>query len=140
MPALATRMSTWPMAASAAGTSASTSAPWTDCRAARGALAELAGKRLEHFAARARDGDRRALRVQRLRDRAANAAGRAGDERRLASQIEHRYLLHAELRGRQRILCRGRSPGPLDELQRRRRRWRLTSPLSTLPAPISLIA
>ena len=33
--------------------------------------------------------DRRALRVQRARDRAADAAGRAGDERGLAGQIEH---------------------------------------------------
>jgi hypothetical protein len=33
--------------------------------------------------------------VQSLRDRAANAAGCAGDQRFSSRQIEHRYLLSA---------------------------------------------
>ena len=53
------------------------------------AVAELAGERVEHLAPRARERDGRALRVQRTRDRAADAAGRAGDQRGLAGEIEH---------------------------------------------------
>ena len=57
------------------------------------ALAQLRRQAIQHLAPRAGNGNRRALRVQRLRDRAADAAGRAGDERLPASQIEHRNLL-----------------------------------------------
>ncbi len=55
-------------------------------------LAELAGKRVQHLAPRPGNRHSRTLCVQGLRDRAADAAGRAGDERRPASQIEHHLL------------------------------------------------
>ena len=45
------------------------------------ALAKLGGERVERLAARAGQDERRALRVQRLGDRAANTAAGAGDER-----------------------------------------------------------
>ena len=57
--------------------------------------AELAGNGVQHLAPGAGYGHRRALRMQRLRDRAADAAGRSGNERRPASQIEHANLLSA---------------------------------------------
>ena len=68
--------------------------------------AELGGERLEHLAARAGHRDLRALRVQRARDRAADAAGRAGDERGLAGQIEHAAPLRAARVSRARRLER----------------------------------
>jgi hypothetical protein len=57
------------------------------------ALAKLAGERIQHLAARSGNCHRRALPMQRLRDRPANAAGRAGHQRRPARQIEHQCLL-----------------------------------------------
>ncbi len=56
------------------------------------ALLELGGQRVEQLAAGAGDRNGGALRVQRARDRPADAAGRAGDERGLAGQIEHDVL------------------------------------------------
>ena len=101
------------------------------------ALAQLAGERVQHLAPRARDRDGRALRVQRLRDRAADAAGRAGDERRPASQIEHRTLLTLDCAAAKASFAAAISPGPPTETPTAPSAMRLTSPLSTLPAPIS---
>src|ERR1700686_4683880 len=52
-------------------------------------LLELAGELIEHLPPGPRQSDDGALLMQRPRDRPAKAAGRAGDERRLAGQIEH---------------------------------------------------
>ena len=49
------------------------------------ALAQFSGERVQYLAPRSGNRHRRALHVQGLRDRAANAAGRAGDKRRPAS-------------------------------------------------------
>ena len=56
------------------------------------ALAEVGRERVERRAPRAGERDRRALRMQRPRDRPADAAGRAGDEGLPAGEIEHGAL------------------------------------------------
>ncbi len=53
------------------------------------AILELACKLIEHVAPGAGDHHGRALSVERPRNRPADAAGRSGDERGLAGQIEH---------------------------------------------------
>ena len=90
MPALLTRMSTPSSSASAFWPSALTSSR-SDRLAGNSfdAVAELGGQRLELLDARAVQADGGALRVQRARDRLADAAGCAGDERLAAGQIEH---------------------------------------------------
>jgi hypothetical protein len=54
-----------------------------------GRAANLGGERVKHLAPGAGDRDRGALRVLRPRNRAADAAGRAGDEGGFAGQIKH---------------------------------------------------
>ena len=94
MAALATRMSSLPIASSAFGTSASTCILVGQIAGQHmHALLELAGELIEHLAPRAREGDSRALLMQGARDGAADAAGGAGDQGRLAGQIEHAILL-----------------------------------------------
>ena len=91
-PALLTRMSSPPIAASAAGTSASTAAESARSHGSDvGALAELGGERLERLAPRAGERDTRALAVQRAGDRAAEAAD-APVTSAFASQIEHGFV------------------------------------------------
>ena len=138
MPALATRISSWPIASSAAGTSASTAAgsarlqgsTWTR-------LAQLAGERVERLAARAGDGTVAPWPCRAWAIAPPMPPVAPVTERRLAGQIEHRRcLLYAQA-----------SADGLRSIDRRRRRrsrcrstpsaMRLTSPLSTLPAPIS---
>src|ERR1700744_6245041 len=78
--------------------------------------------------------------MQRLRDRAANAAGRAGDQRRPARQIEHPHLLPAASRYRAAAnasFAAARSLGAPTEIPTAPSAIRFTNPLSTLPAPIS---
>ena len=90
MPALLTRMSTPSSSASAFWPSALTSS-----RSARlageqlDAFAKLGGQRLKLLDARAMQADDGALRMQCPRDRLADAARCAGDERLAAGQIEH---------------------------------------------------
>ena len=57
------------------------------------ALAEFGRERLERVAPRARERHGCALAVQRTGDGAAEAAGRARDQRRFACKIEHRVAL-----------------------------------------------
>ena len=57
------------------------------------ALAQLRRHLVQHVAARAGERRRRSLRMQRARDRTADAAGRSGHQRALAGQIEHQPLL-----------------------------------------------
>ena len=90
IPALLTRMSTCPSASAACFGSASTAAA---SRQVAGQhmrpLAQLPRQRLQRRHPRPRQRHRRALPVQRPRDRAADPARSAGDQRRLARQIEH---------------------------------------------------
>ena len=51
--------------------------------------AKLTLQSRQRFFARARQHDGRTLRMQAARDGAADAAGGAGDQRRLAAEIEH---------------------------------------------------
>ena len=87
MPALLTRMSTWPSAFSASSPSLTTAAR---SRRSQGSTntrrAELGGKRVELLFVGAGDRDVSALSMQRLGDRPADAASGAGDERALACQ------------------------------------------------------
>src|SRR3982074_92653 len=101
--------------------------------------AQLAGERLQPLAPSPGNAPRRALPVQRLRDRATDATGRTGDERRPASQIEHLCLSLAQAVRAAASACFAEaiSFGPLTETPTAPSAMRLTSPLSTLPAPIS---
>ena len=102
MPALLTRMSIGaPAAASAALGSASTDAVSERLQVAMKArLAEFGLHRFQRFGARAGEHDRRALRMQRLGDGAADAAGGAGDQCGLACEIKHQSALSRRLRCR----------------------------------------
>ena len=59
-----------------------------------GARAEFGLQRFQRFGAGAGEHDSRALRVQRLGDGAADAAGRAGDECGFSCEIEHQSAFH----------------------------------------------
>src|SRR5512135_3138043 len=61
------------------------------------AIAELLCQLIELFGLPPGDGDGRTLLMQRAGDSSADAAGRAGDERRLAREIEHGVPLTVEL-------------------------------------------
>src|SRR5262249_34647297 len=56
------------------------------------AVLKLAGELIERVAARTGERDGRALLVKRARDRPPDPAGRSGDKRGPAGQIEHRSL------------------------------------------------
>src|ERR1700676_2674602 len=99
--------------------------------------AQFAGERVQHLAPSPGNRHRRALRVQRLRDRAADAAGSTSDERRPASQIEHHRLPQAVCAAASASFAAAISFGPPTEIPTAPSAMRLTSPLSTLPAPIS---
>ena len=93
-PALLTRMSSWPIAASAALTSASRRAGIGEIGGGdMGALAKLGGQRLERRRRVPASSTVAPCAVERARDRAADAARGAGDQGRLAAEIEHRRLL-----------------------------------------------
>ena len=92
-------------------------------------VAERGGERVEHFLARARDRNCRALRVQRARDRFANGAGGAGDQRGFTAEIEHYLVLPA--------LKAATSSGVPIAVVVAPSAIRLLRPASTLPAPIS---
>ncbi len=90
MPALLTRMSIWPIAASASRTRRSDASG--SARSAVSACArspEFGDERVERGPARPGNRDRGALAVERPGDRAADAAGGAGHQRSLPGQIEH---------------------------------------------------
>ena len=99
------------------------------------ARAELGGQLLELVDLAPGDGDRRPLLVQRAGDAAADAAGCAGDQRRLVGEIEHvRPLLHfvSSADSTASISC-----GVPTETALSVGTMRLASPASTLPEPIS---
>ena len=99
-PALLTRMSSGPAAASASGTSFSTARRVGEVAGDdEGALAQFGGQRVERLAAGARQHDLRALLVQRAGDGGAEAAGRAGDESDAIVQAEHEKLPRALMKG-----------------------------------------
>src|SRR5580698_5607275 len=103
-------------------------------------LAQLAGERVQHRAPRSGNGHRGTLGVQRLRDRPSNAAGRAGDKRRPAGQVEHHGFpatAWGECAAAIASFAVAISPGPPTEIPMAPSAMRLTRPLSTLPAPIS---
>ena len=89
-PALLTRMASGPAAASAAVDQGFGGGGVAQVGGAdMGAVAEFGGQRLQRVLPRAGQHHRRALRVQRARDRGADAARGAGHQRRLAVQPEH---------------------------------------------------
>ena len=89
-PALLTRMSRPPIAASARPTQRVDRGRVRQVRRRdMGALAEVGGQRRERLLPRAGERHGRALRVQGRRDRAADAAAGAGDERTASGQVEH---------------------------------------------------
>ncbi len=101
-PALLTRMSTPPSAASAAGTSFSVSPCRRDCGQHVGLAADIGGERLQRLAPRA---GRRPARptYQCAGDIPADTSARAGHERRLARQIEHSLSSLTRMRGMQEL-------------------------------------
>ena len=95
--------------------------------------AEPLGKGFERLDPRARQRHGRALRVQGLGDRAADAAARAGDQRALSRQAEHSAPPMSLSSAATALTSSGvptaiaSTPGAM----------RLARPVSTLPAPIS---
>src|SRR4051812_49659171 len=100
----------------------------------------LGGKRPHPRAARTAQGAGGARVVRPRRYRTADTAGCAGDERRLASQVEHRNSPSPAYAGRAAAsasLTPAMSFGPPTAMPTAPSAMRLTNPLSTLPAPTS---
>src|SRR5262249_58739518 len=93
-----------------------------------------AGELIERVGARTGERDGRALPVKRARDCPSDSAGRSGNERGPAGQIEHRSLLENHALVSPNIAM---SSGVPIETPRAPSTMRLTRPLNTLPAPTS---
>jgi len=110
-----------------------------DCKAAREPARPVCPERVQHLAPRSGNGHRRALRVQRLRDRAAMPP--VAPVTSAVLPVRSNILVSSSLR----LLARQRAPvsprqyhfARRPKSQSRHRQYGLTSPLSTLPAPIS---
>src|SRR5262249_24338287 len=98
------------------------------------AVLKLAGELIERVAARTGERDGRALPVKRARDCPSDSAGRSGNERGPAGQIEHRSLPRNHALVSPNIAM---SSGVPIETPRAPSTMRLTRPLNTLPAPTS---
>ena len=134
MPALLTRMSSEPIAASAAGTSFSTSSGLPRLQASTWARSPSSAFSASSTSARVPEMATAApLPVQRPRDRRADAARGAGHQRGLSGEIEHVFLSLLELRralGDVVRACRWPVPCASGAVL-------FTSPDKTLPAPTS---
>ena len=94
--------------------------------------AEFGGQGFQRLGAGAGNGDDGTLRVERLGDGAAEAAGRAGDESLAAGQVEHGQSC-CQLSVGKAATSSGVPTGAAVEPEA----IRLTRPVSTLPLPIS---
>ncbi len=132
IPALLTRMANGPAAFSAAATSAIGGGGIAEVGDADvRPVAQISRQGLQSLGPRARKHHRRALGVQRPRNRRADAARSACDQRRPSVQPEHRRVL----RGFSALL-RSRPAWPPKRHQHSGA-MRRTRPASTLPAPSS---